>query len=119
MSKSALFFAFCTMGIAFYPHTGWAETIESFYKGKTITIVVSTGVGGVFDLTARTVAKYMPRYIPGKPTVIVKNMPGGGHVLATNFMFSQAAKDGTFMALVNNGMPLHQALDGRGVRFDA
>jgi tripartite-type tricarboxylate transporter receptor subunit TctC len=46
-------------------------------------------------------------------------MPGGGHVLATNFMFNQAAKDGTFLALVNNGMPLHQVLDGRGVRFDA
>ena len=81
--------------------------------------MVSTGVGGVFDLTARTVAKYMPKYIPGKPTMIVKNMPGGGHVLATNFMFNQAAKDGTFLALVNNGMPLHQVLDGRGVRFDA
>jgi len=71
------------------------------------------------DVDKNTVAKYMPRYIPGKPTMIVRNMPGGGHVLATNFMFNQAAKDGTYLALVNNGMPLHQVLDGRvGRRFE-
>jgi tripartite-type tricarboxylate transporter receptor subunit TctC len=119
MSKSALFIVGCAVGVALSLPSARAETIESFYQGKTVTVVVSTGVGGVFDLTARTVAKYMPRYIPGKPTMIVRNMPGGGHVLATNFMFNQAAKDGTFMALVNNGMPLHQVLDGRGVRYDA
>ena len=118
MSKSALFMVFCTAATLCLP-SARAETVESFYKGKTVTIVVSTGVGGVFDLTARTVAKYLPKYIPGNPTMIVKNMPGGGHVLATNFMFNQAAKDGTFIGLVNNGMPLHQVLDGRGVRFDA
>jgi len=119
MSKSALFMVLCAVGAALGLPPARAETVESFYKGKTVTIVVSTGVGGVFDLTARTVAKYMPKYIPGKPTMIVKNMPGGGHVLATNFMFNQAAKDGTFLALVNNGMPLHQVVDGRGVRFDS
>ncbi len=118
MPKSASLILFCALGVALCPPAR-AETVESFYKGKTVTIVVSTGVGGVFDLTARTVAKYMPKYIPGRPTMIVKNMPGGGHVLATNFMFNQAAKDGTFIGLVNNGMPLHQVLDGRGVRFDA
>jgi tripartite-type tricarboxylate transporter receptor subunit TctC len=119
MSKSTSFSVFCALGAVLCLPPARAETIESFYKGKTVTIVVSTGVGGVFDLTARTVAKYMPKYIPGNPTMIVKNMPGGGHVLATNFMFNQAAKDGTYLALVNNGMPLHQVLDGRGVRYDA
>src|SRR3954452_21081831 len=96
-----------------------ADPIEDFYKAKTITIVTSTGVGGPFDLTARAVAKYMPRYLPGRPAMIVKNMPGGGHVLATNFMYTQAAKDGTFIATVNNIIPLHHILDGRGVRYDA
>jgi tripartite-type tricarboxylate transporter receptor subunit TctC len=119
MPKSAFFPVLCALGAALWLPSARAETLESFYQGKTVTVVVSTGVGGVFDLTARTVAKYMPRYIPGKPTMIVRNMPGGGHVLATNFMFNQAAKDGTYLALVNNGMPLHQVLDGRGVRYDA
>jgi tripartite-type tricarboxylate transporter receptor subunit TctC len=67
-----------------------ADPVEDFYKGKTVTIVTSTGVGGPFDLTARALAKHMFRYIPGRPTMIVRNMPGGGHVLATNFMAQQA-----------------------------
>jgi tripartite-type tricarboxylate transporter receptor subunit TctC len=96
-----------------------ADPVEDFYKGKTVSVITSTGVGGPFDLTARALAKHMTRHIPGRPSMIVKNMPGGGHVLATNFMYTQAAKDGTFIATVNNIIPLHQILDGRGVRYDA
>ena len=96
-----------------------ADVVEDFYKGKTVTIVTSTGVGGPFDLTARALAKHMFRYIPGRPTMIVRNMPGGGHVLATNFMAQQAEKDGTVIATVNNSVPLHQVLGGQGVRYDA
>src|SRR5258705_7172419 len=96
-----------------------AEPVEDFYKGKTISVVTSTGVGGPFDLTARALAKHMPRYLPGRPAMFVKNMPGGGHVLATNFMYTQAARDGTFIATVMNIIPLHQVLDGRGVRYDS
>src|SRR5258708_1748774 len=108
MSKSTSFVLVCAVGSVLCLPPARAETIESFYKGRTVTIVASTGVGGVFDLTARTVPKYMPKYLPGTPTMIVRNMPGGGHLLATNFMFSQTAKDGTFIAIVNNGSPLHQ-----------
>src|SRR5215475_1253869 len=96
-----------------------ADPIEDFYKGKTVTIVTSTGVGGPFDLTARALAKHMPKYVPGRPTMIVRNMPGGGNVLATNYMYTQAPRDGTALAVVNKIIPLHQVLDGRGVRFDA
>ncbi len=92
---------------------------ESPYEGKTITIVTSTGVGGVYDLTARLIARHMGRHIPGSPTLIVQNMPGGGNVLATNYMYNIAPKDGLTIASIHNAMPLHQALDGRGVRFDA
>ena len=96
-----------------------AQTVEEFYKGKTITIVTSTGPGGAYDLAARTLARYMPKYLPGAPQFVIKNMPGGGHVLATNYMFTQAPKDGTTLATVSNGIPTHQVLDGKGVRFDA
>src|SRR5215475_6039964 len=99
--------------------TAQADPVEDFYKGKTVTIVTSTGVGGPFDLTARALAKHMPKYVPGRPTMIVRNMPGGGNVLATNYMYTQAPKDGTALGVVNNIIPLHQVLDGRGVRFDA
>jgi tripartite-type tricarboxylate transporter receptor subunit TctC len=92
---------------------------ESFYEGKTITIVTSTGIGGTYDLLARSISRHMPRYVPGKPTMIVQNMPGAGNVLATNYMYNVAPKDGTVMAVIHAAMPLHQVLDGRGVRYDA
>ena len=92
---------------------------DDFYAGKTITIVTSTGVGGTYDVSARAISRHMGRYIPGNPGIVVQNMPGAGNVLATNFMAVNAPKDGTFIATVHAAMPMHQVLDGRGVRFDA
>jgi tripartite-type tricarboxylate transporter receptor subunit TctC len=63
--------------------------------------------------------RYLPKYLPGAPAFVVKNMPGAGHVLATNYMYNQAPKDGTWIAIVNNAIPMVQALDGKGIRFDA
>lgn len=91
---------------------------EDFYKDKTITVVTSTGAGGSYDTIARMISRHMPRHLAGHPTMIVQNMPGGGNVLATNHMYNIAAKDGTAIATINNAIPLHQVLDGRGVRFD-
>ena len=90
-----------------------------FYKGRTVTIVISTGPAGAYDLSARTIGRHMPKHLPGNPAMIVRSMPGGGHTLATNFMANQAPRDGATLALVSNTIPLHQALDGRGVRYDA
>jgi tripartite-type tricarboxylate transporter receptor subunit TctC len=89
------------------------------YKGKTITVITSTGVGGTYDLIARLIARHMPRHIPGHPSMIVQNMPGGGNVLATNYMYNIAPKDGTAIATIHSAMPLHQVLDGQGVRYQA
>lgn len=98
-----------------------AETPDAgaFYKGKTVTLITSTGVGGTYDVVARLVARVMPRYLPGHPTIIVQNMPGGGNVLATNYMYNIAPKDGTAIATIHSAMPLHQVLDPRDVRYDA
>src|SRR5689334_10938851 len=57
-----------------------AETVQEFYTGKTINMIVSTGAGNIFDVTARMVAKHLPRFIPGSPNIVVRNMPGGGHI---------------------------------------
>ena len=92
---------------------------EPFFKGKTITIVTSTGPGGTYDLLARMVARRMSQFIPGAPGVIVENMPGAGNLLATNYLFNIAPKDGTTIGTIHAAMPLDQVLDGRGVRFDA
>jgi tripartite-type tricarboxylate transporter receptor subunit TctC len=90
-----------------------------FYKGKTISLVTSTGVGGTYDVVARLIARYMPQYIPGTPTIIVQNMPGAGNVLAANYMYNIAPKDGTAIATIHSAIPLHQVLDPEGARYDA
>ena len=107
------------MSVAWPAHADTSPPEADFFKGKTITVVTSTGVGGTYDLVARLLARYMPRYVPGNPTMVVQNMPGGGNVLATNYMYSIAPKDGTAIATVHAAMPLDQALGGNGVRFDA
>jgi len=95
-----------------------AAAADDFYKNKTITIINSTGNGGSYFNLAQSISRHMPKYIPGAPTIIVKSMPGGGNVLATNFMYVSAPKDGTHIATINNSIPLHQALDGRGIQYD-
>jgi tripartite-type tricarboxylate transporter receptor subunit TctC len=92
---------------------------QDFYAGKTITIITSTGEGGTYDFSARTLARHMDKHLPGKPNIIIQNMPGGGHMLATNHMYNVAPKDGTMIATINQSVPTHQVLDGRGVRYDA
>jgi tripartite-type tricarboxylate transporter receptor subunit TctC len=101
--------------------SAYAQTTDAgdFYKGKTITLITSTGVGGAYDVVARLIARHMPRHIPGNPTIIVQNMPGGGNVLATNYMYAIAPKDGTAIATIHSAIPLQQVLDAGGVRYDA
>jgi tripartite-type tricarboxylate transporter receptor subunit TctC len=89
------------------------------FKGKTVTVITSTGVGGTYDLVARLIARHMPRHLPGNPAMIVQNMPGGGNVLATNYLYNIAPRDGSVIATIHSAMPLHQMLDGQGVRYDA
>jgi tripartite-type tricarboxylate transporter receptor subunit TctC len=109
------------LALGLMPHSTNAqpESIADFYNGKTMTIVASGGVGGPIDLACRVVAKFLSRHIPGNPTIVVRNMPGGGHVLMSNYMFTQAPRDGTSIGGVVNSIPTHQVIDGRGVRFDA
>jgi tripartite-type tricarboxylate transporter receptor subunit TctC len=96
-----------------------AEAADDYYKGKTVTIIVSAGPGGGADRTARAAASHWSRYLPGKPNIIVKNMPGAGHLRATNFLYSQAPQDGTTLGALNSALVMHQIFKGKGVNYDA
>lgn len=72
-----------------------AASQADFYKGKTVELIISTGAGGGLDTNGRIVARHLGKHIPGNPTIVAKNMPGGGHIRAANYVFSQAPKDGT------------------------
>ncbi len=76
---------------------------QDFYAGKTVTIVVGNTAGSGYDAYGRTLARHMPKYIPGKPTVIVQNMPGAGSIKATDYTANVAAKDGTLFTLAMPG----------------
>jgi tripartite-type tricarboxylate transporter receptor subunit TctC len=95
-----------------------AETVEQFYKGKTLTLVISVIGGEGFSINGRIVATHMSRHLPGNPTVVPKHMPGAGHVLAANYLFTEAPRDGSTIGTIAPNIVLHQLLDGRGVRYD-
>lgn len=90
-----------------------ADPIEDFYKGKTLRVVVGYGAGGGYDIYARVFAEHIGKYLPGKPTAIVQNMPGAGSFLAVKHLHDVAPKDGTAFAVVSQTMPLDVVLSNR------
>ena len=72
-----------------------ADPIADFYRGKTLRMLIGYGPGGGYDLYGRLVAEFLPRFIPGNPTIVPQNMPGGGSFVAAKFMAEVAPRDGT------------------------
>ncbi len=79
------------------------ESLETFYKGKTVSLVVGSAAGGGYDFYDRLVARHLGRFIPGNPTVVVRNMPGGGGNTAAAHVATVAPKDGTVLGAVQAG----------------
>jgi tripartite-type tricarboxylate transporter receptor subunit TctC len=95
------------------------DALEQFYRGKTVTIIIGSNVGGGYDAYGRLVGRYMGKYIPGHPTVIYNNMPGAGGATTVNYLISIAPRDGTVMAATSSGSLLEPLLGERGlVRYD-
>jgi len=90
-----------------------------FYAGKIVKIILSTAPGGGYPDYAEILARHMPRHLPGKPTIIVQNMPGAGGVIAANYIYNKAERDGTVFGLVHRAavstLPL---FDPKGVFYD-
>jgi tripartite-type tricarboxylate transporter receptor subunit TctC len=91
---------------------------SDFYRGKTVTLVISSSAGGGYDVMGRTIARYLPKHIPGNPRVIVTNMPGAGGISATNYLYRSAPKDGTFIGAVQNNLPFEPLLGTREAVYD-
>ena len=96
-----------------------ADAVSDFFTGKSISLIISTGVGGGVDTNARLVAKHMGNHIPGNPSVTPKNMTGAGHLQATNYLYAQAPRDGTSIGAILPAFVGYQVLDGRGAQYDA
>ncbi|MBI2534328.1 MAG: tripartite tricarboxylate transporter substrate binding protein [Deltaproteobacteria bacterium] len=95
-----------------------SQAQEPFYKGKQIRIVVGLSSGGGYDRAARMLARYMGKYIPGNPDLLVQNMPGAGSVTAANYVWGVAKPDGLMLLAPHNNVYLSQLSGQKEVQFD-
>jgi tripartite-type tricarboxylate transporter receptor subunit TctC len=97
-----------------------AEPVADFYAGKTLRILVGFGPGGGYDLYARTLGRYLGKYIPGEPAVVVQSMPGAGSLKVVNYLYNAAPRDGTVLATFARGIVFEPLLGHtEGTQFDA
>jgi tripartite-type tricarboxylate transporter receptor subunit TctC len=103
-------------GIAGSAMSAQAEGPAEFYKGKTLTWIVSTGPGGGHDFYARLIARHMQRFLPDT-TIIIKNVGGAGHIMGAN-MVNASRPDGLTIGSFSTGLVYGQLVDMQGIQFD-
>ena len=107
------------LAAAAWPTSGSAQTVEDFYKGKSITMLVGAGAGGGYDTYARVFARHMPKHLPGHPAIIAKNMPAASGLAAASAIYTTADKDGATIAAFPNNVPMDPLFGNPGARYDA
>jgi tripartite-type tricarboxylate transporter receptor subunit TctC len=99
---------------------GWAaDSVETFYKGKTMQLLIGFGPGGGYDLYGRAVARHLGRFIPGNPTLVPQNMAGAGSVRAASSLYNAAPKDGTVIGTFSRGIIVDTLLGANKGQFEA
>lgn len=99
------------------PTAASAETVEAFFKGKTITAIVPFGPGGGYSIYTQITARHLPQFVPGNPTVVPQHMPGAGGILASNHVFNVAKRDGTVIAMVSDSVALASVIDADKIKY--
>ena len=95
-----------------------ADEVGDFYSGRTITFVSGSSPGASYDVHSRLVARHLAAYIPGKPTIVVQNMPGAGSKAAANHLYAAAVRDGSVIGSFGRGIYLDALFGIEGTRFD-
>jgi tripartite-type tricarboxylate transporter receptor subunit TctC len=95
-----------------------AASVEEFYKGKTIHFIVGASAGGGYDTYTRLIARYFAKYVPGNPAVVVQNMPGAAMLIAANYIYNSAARDGTVIGHWSGPLILQHMMGNPAVQFD-
>jgi tripartite-type tricarboxylate transporter receptor subunit TctC len=91
---------------------------DDFYKGRQIRLLISSGPAGVYDTYGRLIARYLSAHLPGRPAIVVQNMPGASGLKATNYLYNNAPRDGTVIAGVHNGIPTAPFEEPKQTHFD-
>src|ERR1051326_1328036 len=94
-----------------------ADPVADFYKGAVISMVVSTSAGGGYDTLAPAIARHIGKHIPGAPAIVVRNMPGAGGIVATNYLYAAAPHDGSVLGLIQNDPPLEPLFGAEQAHF--
>jgi tripartite-type tricarboxylate transporter receptor subunit TctC len=113
--KSRIAIAVASLSIAVFFSNGQAD---EFYKDKTIHFVVGAPADGGYDTYTRAVARHLGKYIPGNPSMVVDNMDGAGSLIAANYVYNKAERDGLTIGVWISGQIIRQALGDRGPKFD-
>jgi tripartite-type tricarboxylate transporter receptor subunit TctC len=117
MVMAFLLISFFLSPVCLKPIELWAAPTP-YYDGKVLTIIVGHAPGGGYDRMSRLLAKYLPKYIPGKPSVVIKQMTGGGTVIAANYVYNQAKPDGLTITALDRGMGTRQLAGLEGIKYD-
>ena len=115
ISRGAAAFVLLTLQIPLAHAQGAAE----FYKGKNIELYIGYSVGGAYDLYARVIARHFGKHVPGKPTIVPKNMDGAGSLRLANWIYNVAPKDGTAFGTIGRGTAFDPILGSKAAQFQA
>lgn len=105
--------------LAIVPERVDAQTPAPFYRGKQVNMLIASGAGGGYDTYARALARHITKHIPGNPTIVPRNMPGAGGLIAANTLYNSTAADGLTFAALTNGAAMDPLFGERAARFDA
>jgi len=99
-------------------HHATAQSVEAFYKGRTVTMLVGSSPGGINDISARLAARHLSRFIPGNPAIVVQNNPGAGGLVTANRLFLNSEKDGSVLAKLERAVPQLAIQGNANAQFD-
>jgi tripartite-type tricarboxylate transporter receptor subunit TctC len=95
-----------------------AQSVEQFYKGRQVSLLVFTGAGSTYDIYARLLARHLGDHIPGNPVLVVQNMPGAGGLKVEEYLYRIAPKDGSVIGTIGRGLPFEPMLGENAAKID-
>ena len=93
------------------------DAVEKFYKGRTITSVVPFGAGGGYAIYNQIMARHLGKFIPGNPQIVPQYRPGAGGIVASNYLYNVAPRDGSMMAMVSDAVALASVIDADKAKY--
>ena len=116
--KRPIVFAAVNVSLGLLLMTSNEALANDFYQGKTIRFIVGFSAGGGYDTYTRTIARHIPKHIPGNPSTTVENMTGAGSTLAANHMYNKTEPDGLTVGIFNSHNVFNDAMGDPSVRID-